>query len=378
MSFNFPSPATVGQLYPDPAVGGSPQYRWNGVAWDSLTLPGAGEFVKKVGDTMSGFLTLHADPDEAMKAATKQFVDNAIAAIPAPDLSSRVSKAGDTMSGFLSLHADPTSAMHAATYQYVERRADEWGAAHASNRVSKAGDTMTGSLTLNPGEIYLRRSGSLGEGLMYFGNANAAYLHWTGGNFYFSHWVNMAGGAQVPTAGGGGSNWVANCYQVEDRAYAWADNRAAAHFANAMPLSGGSFSGYVTIPSVNTTIPYGARAGYLEIDSAGGGSEAMITFHRVGAFACNFGLATDNNFYYGGWSFGGSSIILYSSNNHAGLMKNIVQAVETVEIPETKSSLRAARSDLRELLMLVVDHFEKREAEDRKKWRRPDGRPYES
>lgn len=31
--------------------------------------------VAKGGDTMTGFLTLHADPDAAMKAATKQYVD---------------------------------------------------------------------------------------------------------------------------------------------------------------------------------------------------------------------------------------------------------------------------------------------------------------
>lgn len=35
--------------------------------------------VAKAGDTMTGFLILHADPDSALKAATKQYVDAAIA-----------------------------------------------------------------------------------------------------------------------------------------------------------------------------------------------------------------------------------------------------------------------------------------------------------
>src|SRR4051812_452923 len=33
MGVNFPSGPTVGQLYPDPAVAGLPQYVWDGVAW---------------------------------------------------------------------------------------------------------------------------------------------------------------------------------------------------------------------------------------------------------------------------------------------------------------------------------------------------------
>jgi hypothetical protein len=39
-----------------------------------------------------------------------------------------------------------------------------------------------------------------------------------------------------------------------------------------------------------------------------------MTFHRPGAFACNFGLAVDNNLYYGGWSFGaGNQYLIYTT-----------------------------------------------------------------
>jgi hypothetical protein len=81
--------------------------------------------VAKAGDTVTGFITLHADPTSALHAAPKQYVD------------ARVLKAGDTMTGFITLHADPSSNLHAATKQYVDAR------------VAKAGDTMTGALTLH-------------------------------------------------------------------------------------------------------------------------------------------------------------------------------------------------------------------------------------
>jgi len=60
------------------------------------------------GGTLSGYLTLHADPNAAMKAATKQYVDTMLP------------KAGGTMAGYITLHADPDAAMKAATKQYVD------------------------------------------------------------------------------------------------------------------------------------------------------------------------------------------------------------------------------------------------------------------
>ncbi|MFZ0615420.1 MAG: tail fiber protein [Chthoniobacterales bacterium] len=41
-----------------------------------LKLAGSPTFVKKSGDTMTGFLTLNADPSSSLHAATKQYVDN--------------------------------------------------------------------------------------------------------------------------------------------------------------------------------------------------------------------------------------------------------------------------------------------------------------
>ena len=96
------------------------------------------------GGTMTGLLTLSANPTAALGAATKQYVDAADALA--------VKKAGDTMTGALVLAADPTAALQAATKQYVDgvdaARKTYVDAADAT-KVAKAGDTMTGLLVLS-------------------------------------------------------------------------------------------------------------------------------------------------------------------------------------------------------------------------------------
>jgi len=74
------------------------------------SLPSA--FVRLIGDSMTGFLTLVGNPTSALHASPKQYVDAADAL--------KVSKSGDSMTGFLSLVGDPTSALHTATKQYVD------------------------------------------------------------------------------------------------------------------------------------------------------------------------------------------------------------------------------------------------------------------
>jgi len=74
----------------------------------------------KSGGTMTGFIVLHADPDAAMKAATKQYVDTMLP------------KAGGTMTGDLTLSGAPSSGLHAATKTYVDT-ADALAALKANN-----------------------------------------------------------------------------------------------------------------------------------------------------------------------------------------------------------------------------------------------------
>ena len=65
-------------------------------------------FVRSSGDTMSGYLTLHADPVSANHAATKDYVDGLLGsnAVDINDLESRfVNVSGDTMTGNLTIQS---------------------------------------------------------------------------------------------------------------------------------------------------------------------------------------------------------------------------------------------------------------------------------
>lgn len=89
--------------------------------------------------------------DQPNQFASKQYVDDQIAAIdiPDPDLSGFVQKAGDTMSGNLSI-PPPTEDAHAATKKYVD---DEIAAIDIpdpdlSDYLTKTGDqTITGNIS---------------------------------------------------------------------------------------------------------------------------------------------------------------------------------------------------------------------------------------
>lgn len=95
------------------------------------------------GGTLTGALTLSADPASNLQAATKQYVDSKD--------SDKVSKAGDTMTGALVLPADPINALEASTKQYVDSK-DSAQKTYIDNqdatKVSKSGSTMTGTLVL--------------------------------------------------------------------------------------------------------------------------------------------------------------------------------------------------------------------------------------
>lgn len=128
------------------------------------------------GGTLTGGLTLSADPTANLQAATKQYVDSGLSthatdaalhltsaqntwldAVTATSgqvnylvgvtsavqtqLDSKVAMAGGTMAGLLTLSADPTSIMHAVTKQYTD--------AGLTLKLNLTGGTMTGALTLS-------------------------------------------------------------------------------------------------------------------------------------------------------------------------------------------------------------------------------------
>ena len=100
-----PGPLAPGELCVEMAV---PLRLWVGVPHEldssmRKLLADPGNWVVRSGDTMTGFLTLYAQPTQPMHAATKQYVDSAIGGIPPnPDVSDFVHRSGDTMTGALS------------------------------------------------------------------------------------------------------------------------------------------------------------------------------------------------------------------------------------------------------------------------------------
>jgi hypothetical protein len=112
----------------------------------------AGVYLPIAGGTMTGSIAmggfhitgLPATPVAADQAVSKGHAD-AIAA-------TRVAKAGDTMTGFLTLHADPTATLHAATKQYVDGEvAGAAGIPHVVDPVEPVAP-VDGLLWMNPAD----------------------------------------------------------------------------------------------------------------------------------------------------------------------------------------------------------------------------------
>lgn len=80
-----------------------------------------------------------------------------------------------------------------------------------------------------------------------------------------------------------------------------------------------SISGNLT--GTQNTLGYSVSAGNIDYSGQGGpqilgngGGASMMSFHRPGSYAINFGLGTDNQLRTGGWSRGGNYVILDSGN----------------------------------------------------------------
>jgi hypothetical protein len=94
----------------------------------SGALPTSGSYLLLTGGTLTGDLFLASAPVSTLQAATKGYVDTKMAAANSyTDLqistisgSGLLSLAGGTMSGYITLHADPVNSMHAATKSYVD------------------------------------------------------------------------------------------------------------------------------------------------------------------------------------------------------------------------------------------------------------------
>lgn len=120
---NDGNPLVAGALYFNTTVGEMRVY--TGSIWTAAYIASGGDFLPLTGGSLTGYLTLHDDPVNALHAATKQYVDGAVAGV---DLSSRVAKTGDTMTGKLTLNKASGASEYAIdidggnfTNQYIGR-----------------------------------------------------------------------------------------------------------------------------------------------------------------------------------------------------------------------------------------------------------------
>lgn len=165
-------------------------------------------YVKLVGDTMTGPLVLPGAPTADLEAATKKYVDDAVAAgggggaggdvtkeyvdeqVSALNttIAGKVSKSGDTMTGPLVLSAAPTADMQAATKKYVDDAvaASEGG---TPNALPLTGGTMTGNIVMSDGTYIkintppVEDADAVSKGYLdqHIADADTKYLQLTGG-----------------------------------------------------------------------------------------------------------------------------------------------------------------------------------------------------
>jgi hypothetical protein len=83
-----------------------------------------------------------------------------------------------------------------------------------------------------------------------------------------------------------------------------------------LPLTGGRMSGQIGTSSSTGGVAQPNPTTGLMVYGAGGASDAAyIVLQRPGYFAVAFGLDTDNQLAYGGWSLGSGRRVLWDSNN---------------------------------------------------------------
>ena len=313
MALTFPSSPSVGQKYPAPSVVGIPTYVWDGEKWTTVGGNIGNSYVSKGGDVMTGLLQLSGDPTAVLHAVTKQYVD----ARPTTD-ASKVAKTGDTMTGTLKISVVGDQArLQGASYGVILRNDDanyytlltnasdpngSWNAFRpftinlATGNVSMA-QALTVGGTLNGADIYASRSA--GVGYCFLGTNGAHYVGFDGTSYQMPSGASLQIGTPINGASAATVTWTDNNY---------------------LPRAGGTITGALAVNGAFTTqagvtfnggwtANNGAQNIYnngsnVMIQGAGGSYDALMTFHRPGSYATNFGLANDNTFRWGGWSAG--------------------------------------------------------------------------
>jgi hypothetical protein len=181
------------------------------------------------GGTMTGTLTLTADPTTALQAATKEYVD------------ARVIRSGDTLTGPLILAASPTSSLQAATKGYTDTQ--------VATALPLTGGALTGALSLAADPTSSSQAAT-------------------------KHYVDTRVATALPLSGGTLSGPLTLSANPATALQAAPKQYIDAQVATALPLSGGTLTGALTLAGAPSNSLNAATKQY--VDSSPGNSTGVI------------------------------------------------------------------------------------------------------
>lgn len=325
------------------------------------------------GGTLSGALTLPADPTNLLEATTKQYVDvgltNKSDASHTHDMV-YVNVAGDTMTGTLTLANDPVGLMDAATKQYVDANAGgggltpqptnqvvygattdiasdpsftfypDVGGLHCDfssyvfsgpdNIELNAASTNTNHWAAKGGAVYLSSGGATvgpaqgGPIEIVAGNAVSSPTGGTGGVLTIKSGNGQYGGT-VYITGGTGSDF-GNGGPLDIRSGSGTGDAGGGYVS--IIAGGGNYSGDIVMSCDPVTGPYGNRGG--NVDVMGGTTTQTGRGGRVTISGGN--STTSTSFQQGGWLMvteGGETLSGTPVSTAAAVVTRIKEHIQT-------------------------------------------------
>jgi hypothetical protein len=286
-----------------------------------IDVPVTGKFLPLVGGTLTGPLILSRDPQGALEAGTKQYIDAATTSIR----NTYLPLTGGVLTGLLTLSGPPTVPLHAATKAYV----DAIDAAIRGQYLPLTGGTLSGDLGISRAtpQLILNKSAS----------GQASYVYGTMANL--RRWTVAFGDTTGETGGNAGSNF--SIYRYTDagnqldvplwisRSTGQVNITGVLSVGSGLSISGGTtmtggltvggattMTGILTVPAIiysgspahnfafswdgaNTTVWVdGVNTGIIgRITSvsagnglAGGGSSGVVTLAMSGSYSGNYNI----------------------------------------------------------------------------------------
>lgn len=216
------------------------------------------------GGTMTGTLTLAADPTAALQAATKEYVDN------------RVIRSGDTLTGPLILAASPTSSLQAATKGYAD--------AQVATALPLAGGTLTGALSLAADPTSSSQAAT-------------------------KHYVDTQVTTALPLSGGTLSGPLALPASPTTALQAAPKQYVDARVATALPLGGGTLTGALTLAGAPSNSLNAATKQY--VDSSPGNLTGVINVKSPPYNAQLNGVADDTAAFVAAYQAAPAGSVIY-------------------------------------------------------------------